>query len=75
MPSDGHRIIIPGPGIKPIPRYIPPMTTAFHPSHKPNPIDPIGDPTLMCNECLVCACCAPTYAAQECRGQYDPEDD
>ena len=52
------------------------MTEAFHPSHKPNPIDPFRPhPTLMCNECLVCACCAPTYAAQECRGQYDPEDD
>ena len=30
MPSDGHRIIIPGAGIKPIPRCIPPAAAGMY---------------------------------------------
>lgn len=32
-------------------------------------IDSVGDPALMCTECLVCACCEPVAAEAPCKGE------
>lgn len=37
-------------------------------THNMQPIDPEGDPALMCTKCLACLCCEPESAAESCTG-------